>query len=412
MPLSPTNFSALRGHGPDMSKSERPAGLSLTYATTYDPMDVRAWSGTVYHVARALEAKGVTMEYLGELARNQVMVHKAINKISRMARLGEMFPVERTERMADLFAKRIRQHLMTSRSDMVFSPSSIPIAMLKSKRPKVFYTDATFAGILAGDPAWKKYPKSYLAEGHRLEQSSLDNCDLAIYASQWAARTAREHYEVDEEKIRVVPFGANFSVIPDAAYVSQELEKRSDKECQLLFVGVNWQFKGGPKALEAARLLNDRGLRTRLHLVGCEPQVDVLPEWATAHGFISKETQEGRDRLASLFASSHFLLLPTLADCLGLVLCEANAFSVPALANDVGGVGEVVKPSINGDLFPADAPASLWADRIAELFSDRSGYNAMALRSRAQFDERLNWNSAGSAIHGHLSQLLGVSIRA
>lgn len=395
-----------------MSTSERATGLSLTYATTYDPMDVRAWSGTVYHVARALEAKGITMEYLGGLGKNQVMVNKAINKLSKMTRLGEMFPVERTERMADLFARRIREHLMTSRTDMVFSPSSIPIALLKTKRPKVFYTDATFAGILAGDPAWKKYPKSYLAEGHRLEQASLDNCDMAIYASQWAARTAREHYRVNESKIRVVPFGANFSVIPDATLVSRELAKRSDKECQLLFVGVNWQFKGGPKALETARLLNERGVKTRLHLVGCPPEVDVLPEWATAHGFISKETQEGRDRIASLFASAHFLLLPTLADCLGLVLCEANAFSVPAFANDVGGVGEVVKPGINGYLFPADATASDWADRIAETFSDQTGYHAMALRSRAQFEERLNWNSAGAAIHGHLSTLLHAGVKA
>lgn len=395
-----------------MKKSDGRKELTLTYATTYDPKDVHAWSGTVYHVARALEAKGVRMEYLGDLARNQVMVHKAVNKLSKMARLGEMFPVERTERMADLFGRRIREHLMTSRSDMVFSPSSIPIALLKSKRPKVFYTDATFAGILAGDPAWKTYPKSYLAEGHRLEQASLENCDLAIYASEWAARTARENYRVDDSKIRVVPFGANFTTTPDADVVLAELAKRSDKECQLLFMGVNWAFKGGAKALEAARLLNERGLRTRIHLVGCQPEVDDLPEWATAHGFISKQTQEGRDRIAALFASSHFLVLPTLADCLGLVLCEANAFAVPALANNVGGVGEVVKPGINGDLFPADAPASDWADRIAELFADQEGYRAMALRSRAQFDERLNWGSAGGAIHGHLLDLLEARVRA
>jgi glycosyltransferase involved in cell wall biosynthesis len=395
-----------------MSTRERPVGLSLTYATTYDPKDVRAWSGTVYHIARALEAKGISMEYLGELARNQVMVNRAINRLSKMSRLGEMFPVERTERMADLFARRIRQHLMTSRTDLVFSPGSIPIALLKTKRPKVFYTDATFAGILAGDPAFKKYPKSYLAEGHRLEQAALDNCDLAIYASQWAARTAREYYEVDERKIRVVPFGANLSSVPGAGYVAEQVGKRSDRECQLLFIGVNWVNKGGAKALEAARLLNERGLRTRIHLVGCQPEVDVLPDWATAHGFISKETQEGRDRIGALFASSHFLMLPTLADCLGLVLCEANAFGVPALANDVGGVGEVVKSGVNGELFPADAPAGEWADRIAGLFVDHQAYLAMASRSRAQFEERLNWDSAGTAIHQHLSALMTRSVTA
>ncbi len=381
-------------------------GLNITYATTHDPKDVRAWSGTVYHTARALEAKGVHIEYLGELGRNQVIVNKAINKLSKMTALGEMFPVERTERMADLFAARIRQHLLTSRTDLVFSPGSIPLAHLRSKRPKAFYTDATFAGILAGDPAWQRYPKRYLAIGHELEQASLDNCDLAIYASEWAARTAREHYQVDDRKIRVVPFGANLTNAPLATDVSRNIADRTDQECQLLFVGVNWVNKGGPKALETARILNDRGLRTRIHLVGCQPEVDELPEWATAYGFISKETQEGRDRIAGLFGSAHFLVLPTLADCLGLVFCEANAFGVPAMANDVGGVGEVVKPGINGHLFPADAHADVWADRIAEVFSDQTGYKAMAARSRQQFEQRLNWEVAGATIKSHLEALV------
>ena len=387
--------------------TERSRGLNVTYATTYDPDDIRAWSGTVYHIARALESKGISVEYLGGLARNRVMVNKAINRVTKMTRLGEMFPVERTERMADLFARRIRQHLMTSRTDMVFSPGSIPIALLKTKRPKVFYTDATFAGILAGDPAFKTYPKSYLAEGHRLEQAALDNCDLAIYASQWAAQSAFEHYEVDEAKVRVVPFGANLSTVPSAGYVTERVAQRGFKECQLLFVGVHWNNKGGSKALEAARLLNQRGVRARLHMVGCQPEVDSLPDWAVAHGFISKGTPEGRDRITRLFSGAHFLLLPTLADCLGLVLCEANAFGVPAFANDVGGVSEVVKPGVNGQLFHPDAPASEWADKIGSLFADKDEYRQMAARSRNEYEQRLNWDSAGDAIHEHLAALVG-----
>jgi glycosyltransferase involved in cell wall biosynthesis len=217
---------------------------------------------------------------------------------------------------------------------------------------------------------------------------------------------------VDEAKIRVVPFGANLPAVPPAGYVAGQIDKRSDHECQLLFIGVNWVNKGGAKALEITRLLNERGLRARIHLVGCQPEVDVLPDHATAHGFISKETPEGRDRIYALLASSHFLLLPTLADCLGLVLCEANAFGVPALANDVGGVGEVVRSGVNGELFPADASASEWADRIAGLFTDRQAYRTMAARSRAQFEERLNWDSASATIHQHLSALLTRSVMA
>jgi hypothetical protein len=120
--------------------------MRLTYATTADPGNGRAWSGTVYHLARTLEAQDIAVDCLGELVKSHVLLNRAINKLSRMARLGEI-PVECTERMAEIFARRIGRHLATSRSDMVISPSSIPVARLRTPRPKVFYTDATFAGI-------------------------------------------------------------------------------------------------------------------------------------------------------------------------------------------------------------------------------------------------------------------------
>jgi len=380
--------------------------LRVTYATSYDPQDVRAWSGTVYHMAKAMEAQGISMEYMGKLAKNQLFVNKAINKISRMTNFGDLFPVERTTRMAQHFADAIREHLLHSRSDIVFSPSSLPIALLKTKRPKVFYTDATFAGILAKDPAFKTYPKKYIAEGHKLEQAALDNCDLAIYASKWAAQTAMDYYKVDERKVRVFPFGGNFSVPPPRAEVLKNIEDRKFEHCELLFVGVNWINKGGPKVMELARILHERGVPLKLHLVGCEPLVDALPPYATAHGFISKATPAGRDLLKQLFANAHFLLLPTLADCLGLVMCEANSLGVPSMANDVGGVSEVVRPGINGHLFPADAPASDWADTIEKLFNDPKTYRQMALDSRTEYETRLNWDVAGRSIKEALLGLL------
>jgi glycosyltransferase involved in cell wall biosynthesis len=389
----------------DVRRHMSNTAMRLTYATTADPGNVRAWSGTVYHLARALEAQDIAVDCLGELAKARVLLNRAINKLSTMARLGEI-PVERTERMAELFARRIGRHLETSRSDMVFSPSSLPIARLRTPRPKVFYTDATFAGILASDPSFKHYPASYLAEGHALEQSALSNCDLAIYASQWSARTAREHYEVADAKIRVVPFGANLTTAPAAPEVVRLVQARSDRLCELLFMGVNWTNKGGPKALEVARLMNRRGIRSRLHVVGCVPPVSDLPDWVVVHGFIGKETPAGRDRLARLIGHSHFLVLPTLADCFGLVLCEANAFGVPCLANDVGGVGEVVKPGLNGYLLAPGAPAGDWVDRMGDFFGDRASYGALASRSRVEFESRLNWQVAGTAIRRHLDELL------
>jgi hypothetical protein len=80
----------------------------------------------------------------------------------------------------------------------------------------------------------------------------LSNCDLAIYASQWSAHTARVHYEIADAKIRVVPFGTNLATAPAAQEVVRLVQDRSDRLCER-----------GPKALEVARLMNRRGICRR-----------------------------------------------------------------------------------------------------------------------------------------------------
>ena len=140
--------------------------------------------------------------------------------------------------------------------------------------------------------------------------------------------------------------------------------------------------------------------------MGSAPETKELPSYVVDHGFISKGTPEGKAAFNALFRKAHFLVLPTMAECYGLVLCEASAHGVPALVNDVGGTSEVVHQGLNGELFPVEAPASVWAERIAALFTDRAGYQQLARTSRRAYDERLNWRVAGSALRGLLEELV------
>ncbi len=383
----------------------RRSPLRITYATSYDPHDVLAWSGTVKHIGQALEMAGMDVDYLGNLARRHLFMNKAINKITKTAAIGELFPSERTMRMAGLFADRVRENVKRGYSDIVFSPGSIPIALLKTKRRKVFYTDATFASILDMYPEWAGYPKRYVEQGHTLEKLALENCDLALYSSRWAADSAIEHYGVDPDKVRVVPFGSNLQEVPLRTEVENSIEARDQKTCELLFIGVAWERKGGPKVLELARQLNEQGIPTRLHLVGSSPKGQVLPSYVVRHGFISKETAAGRARLMGLLSRSHFLLLPSMAECYGIVLCEANAFGVPSLANRVGGIPEIVKDGINGQLFDVDAPVSDWVAEVARWSGDPTAYKRLAMSSRAEYEKRLNWAVAGASIRQHLEGL-------
>lgn len=378
----------------------------IAYVTTFDAKDVRAWSGTVHHIARSMEEAGVQVDHMGELQRPRVLLNKAINKLVDLASPGSLYPIERTMRMARLMAAQIQTALERSRCDVVFSPGSIPLALLKTPLPKVFYTDATFAGILDLYPEYAKYPKRYIKEGHDLEQAALRNSDLVIYSSAWAADTAREHYEVDERKLRVIPFGGNLSQVPKEADMLRAIRKRSTETCELIFLAVSWQRKGGAKALEVARQLDRRGVPVRLRIVGCVPPVKDLPSYAEVHPFINKHSAAGERKLAELLGGSHLLLLPTVADCTPIVFPEANAFGVPCLTHAVGGVSDVVRDGVNGRLFTLRSAASTWADAIEELMNDRPAYDALAVSSLREYHDRLNWRTTVAALRACLEELL------
>lgn len=90
---------------------------------------------------------------------------------------------------------------------------------------------------------------------------------------------------------------------------------------------MEWERKGGEVALRVAELLNKRGLETELHIVGNYLKRS-MPNFVHRHGFISKNSKQGRDHLDQIFSESHFLILPTMADCIPVVLAEASSFGL------------------------------------------------------------------------------------
>jgi glycosyltransferase involved in cell wall biosynthesis len=311
----------------------------------------------------------------------------------------------RTRAMAHHFARQIEQNVSASRPDVLFSPSSIPLAKVRGKVPMAFYTDATLAGLIETYSDGRPFPPGYLETGHALEREAIQRCSLAIYSSEWAARSAVDHYGADPAKVHVVPFGANLDEDPEHAMVMEDIRMRSRERLELLFLGVAWQRKGGPKALEVARLLHERGIPLRLSIVGCVPPEKELPAYVEVTPFISKTSAMGRDLLSNAMRSSHFLLLPTEAECFGIVFAEASAYGVPSISHAVGGVPTAVHEGRNGHLFDATSSPVLMADRIEALFNDRKAYEELARSAYAEFQDRLNWSVNGAKLAGLLRSL-------
>ncbi len=380
--------------------------MKIAYATQYDPADVNRWSGLVQYISQSLQHQGLSVQHIGPLREKNAIFHKSKQLFYRHVR-HQSYLRNRERSTLKSYAAQITQQLTGVAADIIFSPESLAIGYLQHQKPIVFWTDATFAGMVGFYHKFMNLCPESLAQGHAVEQQALDNCKLAIYSSEWAAQTAINHYRADPRKVKVVPFGANLAAPPSAEQVKSFIAARPSNHCNLLFLGVDWVRKGGDIALKVAIELNRQGLPTTLTVVGCDPQVsEPLPPFVKPLGFISKASPGGYQTINKLLAEAHFLILPSIADCTPMVFCEANAFGIPCLATHVGGIPSMITPNLNGNTFSRDARIAEYCTYIESLFAHYPQYQDLAWSSFNEYQSRLNWTVAGKMVKSLLQDVI------
>jgi glycosyltransferase involved in cell wall biosynthesis len=121
--------------------------------------------------------------------------------------------------------------------------------------------------------------------------------------------------------------------------------------------------------------------------------------------FVDKNKPDGCRLLSKLFVQADLFVLPTRVDCSPIALCEANAFGLPVVATDRGGVSGIVRTGENECLFPPTARGSDYAEVIPDPFSQRAKHLELRKNARAHFESRLNWDVWGATVSTLISGL-------
>ncbi len=381
--------------------------MKIAYVTIYDSEDIHAWSGTGKNILKAIEAAGIETEQVGNLSTG-VSIGIIISRLKKL--FWTVFPngkkhlYDRNPHKLKGYAKSVEKILKYKQFDIIFSPGTLPVAYLKTKSPIVFWTDASFAGMVNFYSEFSNLSDETIHNGMLSEKVALENCSLAIYSSDWAAKTAIEHYDVDPNKVFVIPFGANVSGKRNIEIINNIANAKETKLCKLLFIGVDWERKGGDKVIAVADWLRNNGILVELNIVGCSPPYPT-PDYVKCHGFISKSTEAGRSKIESFFTKSHFLILPTIADCAPVVLAEASSYGLPSLATNVGGITTQIVDNKNGWTFELDALPEEYGKRIKKMMLSKARYIDLARSSFEEYEARLNWKSAGLKLREVMEQI-------
>jgi glycosyltransferase involved in cell wall biosynthesis len=373
----------------------------LLLVTTEDPFSVKAWSGIPYSLRTALEGKVERVTVF----RPEPPPRVQSGLVKRVLLGAKRYPLWMTEAALKANARAVQGEIARTRPDAVLSISSQCVAYLERPGVPVFmFSDAPYAAFSETYARWERPPLrigKFAAE----EAAAGRRMDGLCFGSAWACGEAKRLYGLTRDaKLHVTPLGANWVPTEGREEIFARIEERAGRlehEIELLFVGRDWERKGGPLAVEVAARLRAQGRRVRLHLVGCRPELGdaVGPEgFVTVHGPLYQSDPDQRVQLAELFRRSHFLIVPTLAECFGIVFAEAQAFGLPPVSRAVDAVPSIIRDGDTGMLFGLDAGAEAYAERIGGLVARPEEYRAMARRAREWFEERLTWERTAEGI--------------
>lgn len=380
--------------------------IKIAFVSPNDVTDGKALSGSTHRCEELLgeHCGQVTIIHnfrprkmtWGYLAKNLFRLFTWIYIFQKMkeifwTRLGRAFVWEKTPLVSRYYGRMIIKQLKGGSHDVIFSDKgSFCIAHLDTKLPIIYATDTTFKAMENYYPEFMKPAKSFSQGGNLCESLALKKAAHIITTSQWSADSMVRDYGVSPEKISILMYATGFEPVPPKEAV---LKEKSRDMCELLFIGVDWVRKGGDLAVDAVNWLNQNGICSKLIVCGCDlPGGHRKNEFIEHLGFIDRNSMAGRQRFQELFLSSHFFILPTRAECLGQVFCEAAAYALPCIATDTGGVSSAVIPGHNGVLLDINATGCEYGKVIKDVWCDSEKYQSLCVNAREIFEQRFSEN--------------------
>lgn len=201
-----------------------------------------------------------------------------------------------------------------------------------------------------------------------------------VFVSNAGYKSYADHYTIDKSKVEIVYNGISESKLHDG----KNIKKDRDSVIRLSYVGRLVELKGVDKLIEVLPDLKSKydfyldivgdgksrqGLEERVRRLGVEDRVSF-------HGF--------QNNVGEYLRKTDIFVYPSKTEIFGLSLVEAMAYKCICVANNVGGIPEIIDDKVNGFLNFDNTTNGLYKT-ICEAIQ---AYNDDKLRTRIMDEAR------------------------
>lgn len=363
--------------------------IKIGYVSPVNPEEDRiAWSGTYYNTFHAIRDAGIDVKWISY--GTNTFLFKFVTFITKCAYrlIYGKGSSEHSRIMAKVHGLFIKRSQLED-CDVVFIPAQIDMVVgIRTNLPIIYYADGTFKKMI--NYQWFGYTQSAIREGEKTELLGIAKAKYNFRSSQWAADSTIKDYGAPEENTYIFPFGAD--VPQERKFSSEPIYK--NKSLKLLFSGKEWERKGGNIAVDAARYLNGIGIKTTIFIVGVKelPKQYSGDKFIKFIGYLDKNNGKELKKYLKLYSECNAFILPTRAECAGIVFAEANSYGMPIFATDTGGIGNYVINGVNGYRLPLSATGKDFGKLIEKVYKNRE-FSQLSKGALKTYSEKTNWKS-------------------
>jgi glycosyltransferase involved in cell wall biosynthesis len=219
------------------------------------------------------------------------------------------------------------------------------------------------------------------------EQRLYDEMDVILPMSEWLGRSFVDDFGQDPAKVIAVGGGPNFfDRLP-------EVPDRVWDRPRVLFVGKNWERKGGPAVLTAFAKLHEHRPDAELTIIGPKRLPSDRNDGVRFLGPLDPHDP----RLSEAFEQATTFVMPSLYEPFGLAFLEAMAYGLPSIGGDTCAMPEIIADRKTGFLVAPNDHDAL-AECLIALATDPAKAQAMGAAGRMRMQTRYTWDAVAGRI--------------
>jgi glycosyltransferase involved in cell wall biosynthesis len=264
-----------------------------------------------------------------------------------------------------------------------------------NERPHFVYTDFTYENCKSssfyGRFKWAPKRSDKLIE---LEFGIYRRSNCTFSQTQSVASMLMQKYEIPENNVLNVKYGPNLSQdLLNSLGVG--LDRYHSKT--IIFVGGDWNRKGGPDLMAAFSLLRREIPDAKLLVIGCNPECD--PAVAEVVGRIPL------DSLVHYYARAAVFCMPSKLEPSASVYVEAMHAGLPVVALRSEPTSELVVEGVTGHLVSSGDIQGL-ADKLASLLLSPVKCREMGINARRFVECNYTWENTFNCVGDRIRKVI------